>query len=364
MKLNSSRVLISVLGFSLLLANGTLLFGAEKVPLYQGKTLNFVINFAAGGPTDIEGRVLAKHLVKHIPGQPTITLQAMGGGGGVTAINYMGEVAKRDGFSAGYFTGSLFHHQTREPTLRVDLSKFGFITGIHAVTASYIRADVPPGIKKPSDLMKAQRFRAAGLGVASSKDVRFRLSFDLLGLKYDYVTGYNSSSDARLAVQRNEAQYHDETLPGFRTAVEPQMVQTGMVTPLYYTDLVSPEGEVSPSPDVPELLPFTGFYKQIFGKAPTGIRYEALKAANMSSTNLQRLILLPPGAPTEAMTVLRQAFAALSKDADFIADALKTIRFHPRFEVGEQGERLFQRVSQTPPDVIDFIRQYIDQANR
>ncbi len=337
---------------------------ADKAVFYQGKTLNFVINFAAGGPTDIEGRVLAKHLVKHIPGQPTITIQTMGGGGGVTAINYIGEVAKRDGFTAAYFTGSLFHHQTKEPTLRVDLSKFGFITGIHAVTVSYIRTDVPPGIKKPSDLMKAQRFRAAGLGVASSKDVRFRLSFDLLGLKYDYVTGYNSSSDARLAVQRNEAQYHDETLPGYRAAVDPQMVKTGMVTPLYYTDLVSPEGEVRSSPEVPELLPFTDFYKQIFGKLPSGIKYEALKAANMSSTNLQRLILLPPGAPAEAATVLRQAFTSLSKDSDFIADAEKTIRFHPNFEVGEQGERLFQRVSQTSPEVINFIRQYIEQTNR
>jgi hypothetical protein len=95
-----------------------------------------------------------------------------------------------------------------------------------------------------------------------------------------------------------------------------------------------------------------------------GIKYEALKAANMSSTNLQRLILLPPGAPTEATTVLRQAFSSLSKDSDFIANALKTIRFHPTFEVGEQGERLFQQVSQTAPDVIAFIRQYIEQANR
>lgn len=348
-------------GILLLPFNG---FSAEKAPFYQGKTLNFVINFAGGGPTDTEGRVLAKHLMKHIPGQPTVTIQNMGGGGGVTAINYIGEVAKRDGFTAGYFTGSLFHHQTKEPTLRVDLGKFGFVTGIHAVTASYIRADVPPGIKKPSDLMKAQRFRAAGLGVASSKDVRFRLSFDLLGLKYDYVTGYNSSSDARLAVQRNEAQYHDETLPGYRASVEPQMVKTGMVTALYYTDLVSPEGEVRPSPEVPELLPFTDFYKQIFGKAPSGIKYEALKAANMSSTNLQRLILLPPGAPIEATTVLRQAFASLAKDSDFIADALRTIRFSPTFEVGQQGERLFQQVSQTPPEVINFIRQYIEQANR
>ena len=118
-----------------------------------------------------------------------------------------------------------------------------------------------------------------------------------MGLKYDYVTGYNNSSDARLAVQRNEAQYHDETLPGYRTQVEPQMVKTGMVIPLYYTDLVAPSGEILVSRDVPELLPFSYFYRELFGKPPAGIKYEALKAANMSSTNMTRMVLLPPKVP-------------------------------------------------------------------
>ena len=350
--------------FSIVFAAWTLGFAAEKTPFYQGKTLTFIINFAAGGGPDIEGRVFAKHLGRHIPGQPAIVVQNMGGGGGITGVNYIGEVAKPDGLTAGYLTGSLFRHQTKDPGLRVDLGKFGFITGVHGVTISYIRADTPPGIKKPPDFVKAERFKAAGLEANNSKDLRFRLSFDLLGLKYDYVTGYSSSATARLAVQRNEAQYHDETLPAYRAAVEPQMVKTGEVTPLYYSDLVSPDGEIIVSPDVPELLPFTHYYRQIFGKAPSGIKYEALKAANMSSTNMVRLIMLPPNSPPEAITTLRQAIASLSKDSDFNADAMKTMRFHPRFELGEQGERLFQRISQTPPEIVNFIRQYIDQVNK
>lgn len=337
---------------------------AEKTPFYQGKTINFVINFAAGGPTDIESRIFAKHLSRHIPGQPTITVQNMGGGGGITAANFIGEVAKPDGFTAAYFTGSLFHQQLKDPGLRVDLSKFGFITGVNGVTVSYIRADVAPGMKKPSDFIKAQKFRAAGLGVSSSKDVRFRLSFDLLGLKYDYVTGYNNSSDARLAVQRNEAQYHDETLPSYRTQVEPQMVKTGMVTPIYYTDLVAPSGEILVSRDVPELLPFTHFYKEVFGKMPSGIKYEALKAANMSSTNMTRMVLMPPKAPPETIAILRKAFDSLSRDQDFLQDAIATMRFQPRFEVGEAGERLFQRASQTSPEIVNFLRKYIEEANK
>ena len=339
-------------------------FAAEKAPFYRGKTLNIVINFAAGGPTDIESRIFAKHLSRHIAGQPTITVQNMGGGGGLIAVNYIGEVAKPDGFTAAYFTGALFQQQIKDQALRVDLGKFGFITGVHGVTVSYIRSEVPPGIKKPSDFVKAQKFRAAGLGVSSSKDVRFRLSFDLLGLKYDYVTGYNNSSDARLAVQRNEAQYHDETLPSYRTQVEPQMVKTGMVTPLYYTDLVAPSGEILVSRDVPELQPFTHYYREVFGKMPSGIKYEALKAANMSSTNMTRMVLMPPKAPPETIATLRKAFDSLSRDQDFLQDAIATMRFQPRFEVGEAGERLFQRASQTSPEVVNFLRKYIEEANR
>jgi putative tricarboxylic transport membrane protein len=364
MKRSTSRLLFFAIGFSFFIALWTQGFAAEKAPFYQGKTLNFVINFAAGGPTDIESRIFARHLAKHIPGQPAVTVQNMGGGGGLTAVNYLGEVAKPDGFTAAYFTGALFQYQIKDPALRVDIGKFGFITGVHGVTVSYIRSDLPPGIKKPSDFVKAQKFRAAGLGVSSSKDVRFRLSFDLLGLKYDYVTGYNNSSDARLAVQRNEAQYHDETLPSYRSQVEPQMVKTGMVTPLYYTDLVAPNGEILVSPDVPELLPFTHYYKDVFGKPPSGIKYEALKAANMSSTNMTRMVVMPPKTPPEVITILRQAFDGLAKDQDFLDDAIKAMRFQPRFEVGQSGELLFKQASQTSPEVISFLRQYIDEANK
>jgi tripartite-type tricarboxylate transporter receptor subunit TctC len=338
--------------------------GADKPPFYQGKTLNFVINFGPGGPTDIESRIFARHLSKHIPGKPNVTVQNMGGGGGLLAVNDIGEVAKPDGLTAAYFTGSLFQHQIKDPALRVDIGKFGFITGVHGVTVSYIRADVPPGIKKPLDFLKAQKFRAAGLGISSSKDVRFRLSFDLLGLKYNYVTGYNNSSDARLAVQRNEAQYHDETLPSYRSQVEPQMVKTGMVTPLYYTDLVAPSGEVLVSRDVPELMPFSHYYKEAFGKPPSGIKYEALKAANMSSTNMTRMVLMPPKVPAESVAILRAAFDSLSRDQDFLQDAIAAMRFQPRFEVGAAGERLFQLASQTKPEVIAFLRKYIEEANK
>jgi tripartite-type tricarboxylate transporter receptor subunit TctC len=335
---------------------------AEKA-FYQDKTLTVLINYAAGGPTDVEGRIIAKHLGKHIPGKPSVVVQNMGGGGGVTATNYLGEVAKSDGLTLGYFTGALFRFQLKEGT-RLDASKYPFIGAVESVSVSYIRSDVAPGIKRPEDVVKAQRFKAGGLSSGSSKDVRFRLSFDLLGLPYDYVTGYSSSSTARLAVQRNEVQYHDETLPGYRTQVESQMVKTGMVTPLWYTDLVTPDGDVKVSADVPELLPFTQFYRKVMGKSPSGVKYEALKAANMSSTNMQRTILLSPGSPEAAAAAMRQAAEALSRDEDFLAEAKKVMRFQPRFQLGEEGVKLYKQVSDISPEIVTFLKDYIAEQKK
>jgi len=338
-------------------------FAAEK-PFYEGKTVTVLINYAPGGPTDVEGRLLARHLGRHVQGQPNVIVQNMSGAGGVIGTNYLGQVAKSDGLTMGYFTAALFHQQVRNPALRTDLSKYAFISGIQGITVSYIRSDVQPGIKKPADFVKAQRFRAGGLSYDSFKDVAFRLSFDLLGLKYDYVTGYNSSADARLAVQRNEVQYHDETLPAFRSQVEPNMVKSGQVTPLYYADLIDADGGVTDSPDVPELSSFTKFYTQVHGKPPSGVKYEALKAANIAGTNMTRAILLPPAAPKGAVAAMKQAIASLARDEEYLGDAIKVMRFRPRFEMGDSGERLYQRATQIAPELAKFIRQFIEQERK
>ena len=73
---------------------------------------------------------------------------------------------------------------------------------------------------------------------------------------------------------------------------------------------------------------------------------------------------MPPKSPPEAIAILRKAFDSLSRDQDFLQEALGTMRFQPRLEIGEAGERLFQRASQVTPEVVNFLKKYIDDANR
>lgn len=332
---------------------------AAEAPFYKGKTLSVLINFAVGGPTDIEGRLVAKHLAKHVPGEPAIVVNNMPGAGGVIGTNYLGEVAKPDGLTMGYFTSQFFNILVADPTLRVDQAKLAYVASIEGVAVAYIRRDVPPGIKEPRDIIKAQPFRAGGLSLNSAKDARFRLQLDLLGARFQYVTGYNSNSDARLAVGRNEIQFFTEGTPGYRAMVEPNMVKEGIVIPVYHDELVTADGEARPSPEVPDIMTFSQLYEQVNGKPPSGVLWESLKVINMGQL-MQRIAVLPPESPPGAVAALRQAFGSMIRDAQFVADFRKVTRSDPRYTVGPDGERLVKRLMQASPEVRNTIRQYTE----
>jgi len=96
LRLRFSAVLIGLLATA-----GAISSAAADEPFYKGKRLTILINFAPGGPTDIEGRLLAKYLGRHLDGQPFIVVQNKDGAGGLVGTNYLGEVAPRDGSMAG-----------------------------------------------------------------------------------------------------------------------------------------------------------------------------------------------------------------------------------------------------------------------
>jgi tripartite-type tricarboxylate transporter receptor subunit TctC len=349
-----TRLAIWVAVFSLLRA--TAAFSADT-PFYRGKTLTVLINFAAGGPTDIEGRLVARFLGRHLPGQPAILVQNMPGAGGVTGTNYLGEVAKPDGLILGYFTSQFFNVLTADPNLRVDLAKFGYIASIEGVAVAYMRKDVPPGIQDARDIVKVKGLRAGGLSLNSAKDVRFRLQLDLLGVPHQYVTGYNSNSDARLAVERNEIQFFTEGTPGYRSQVQPRMVKDGVVMPVYADELVTADGEFRPSAEVPDIPSFSQLHQKIFGKPGSGPLWESLKTINLTHA-MQRVAKVAPHTPPEAAAALRQGFSQMIKDQEFVQEFKKVTRSDPHFQVGGEADKLIKKLVQAPPEVRATIRKY------
>jgi hypothetical protein len=222
-----------------------------------------------------------------------------------------------------------------------------------------MRRDIAPGIQEPKDIVKAKGLRAGGLSLNSAKDVRFRLQLDLLGVSHQYVTGYNSNSDARLAVERNEIQFFTEGTPGYRSQVQPRMVKEGIVVPVYADELVTADGEFKPSAEVPDIPSFSQLYQQIFGKLGSGPQWEALKTINLTHA-MQRIAKVAPNTPPELVAALRQGFSQMIKDAEFIQEFKKVTRSDPRFQVGGEADKLIKRLVQAPPEVRATIRKYTE----
>ena len=96
-------------------------------PFYKGKQLTLLINFGSGGPTDIEGRLLAKHIVKHIDGRPNVIVENKDGAAGMVGATYLGEVGPHDGSMFGYFTGTSWNYLVDPGKFHVDFRTYDFV---------------------------------------------------------------------------------------------------------------------------------------------------------------------------------------------------------------------------------------------
>lgn len=336
---------------------------ARAADFYAGKTLNILVNFTPGGPTDVEARLLSRHIAKHIPGNPQIVVRNMGGAGGVIGANWLGEVAPPDGLTVGYFTGVASKSAIGEASLRIDVSKYAFIAGGPGISVTYMRSDVPPGIKKPADIMKAKDFWAGGLLPESDKDIRLRMQLDMLGLKYHYISNYPGSAEARLALERNEIQIFPESMPTYRAAIEPNLIKTGAATTLWYDPLDDGEHFIT-SPDAKGIPAknFIEFLKEVGREPPKGDFWDAFRLINSVGTVFLRVIVMPPGTPKEASEAIRKAFAEVNEDPEFQQDALKTIKFVPSYLTDAKTEALFEAKLRPDPRLRSFIRAYVEEG--
>ena len=332
-------------------------------PFYKGKRLVLLINFAPGGPTDIEGRLLAKHIAKHIDGNPAIIVENKDGASGMVGATYLGEIGPRDGTMFGYLTGTSWNYLVDPGKFRVDFRTYDFIGYQPGNVVYYVRTDVPPGMNKPADIMNAQGLIMGGLGADSSKDLLQRLTFDMLGLKYRYVTGYRSSNTARLALQNGEINMHSESTPSYFGVVEPSLVKTGKVMPIWYD--LNYDGKTFSTPKVMEhttIPSFLDFYKMVKGGMPSGPLWEAYKTNLSVDAEMLRTIAMPPGSPPEAIAALRKAVRELNDDKDYAADAMTAIQFVPHYVVGADLDREVRARLTVAPEMRSFILDYMKKV--
>ncbi|MFN3892529.1 MAG: hypothetical protein ACK4MV_19210 [Beijerinckiaceae bacterium] len=337
--------------------------GAED--FYAGKRLTVLINFAPGGPTDIEGRLFARHVAKHIAGKPSIVIQNMAGAGGGVGTNYLGEIAPRDGAMVGYLTGAAWRYVNVREQSRVDFLTYRPVAYQPGTTVYYFRSDTVQDYKHPSDFLKARNLVIGGLSAESSKDMLLRLTLDMLGVKYKYVTGYKSNSDARLAFQRGEISVFSESPPGYRSVVEPGMIANREAYPLFYDPgwnglKISKPAQIEGL----ALPPFHEFYKMAKGAEPSGKLWQMYLHILAVNGAMQRMVVYPPGTPDGAMTAMRNAIRKLDGDKEYSQDAQKLVGFVPDYEASDSVEADVRKALSIPAEDKEWLQAYISNAPR
>jgi tripartite-type tricarboxylate transporter receptor subunit TctC len=324
-----------------------------------------LINFAAGGPTDVEGRLFAKHFGKHIEGQPNVIVQNMDGAGGMIGANYLGEVAPKDGTMLGYFTGTTWRYVNTPKNFRTDFRSYEFIGYQPGTSVHFVRTDTAPGIRRATDIMKATGIVAGGLGPENSKDLLIRLSLDMLGVPYKYVSPYRGSAAARMALQQREINLYAESPPSYRSLIEPGLVKSGEVIPLYFEPSYDGENFTrSKQMAGIDVLPYHEFYQKVRGRLPSGPMWDVYRTILLVNGTMQRLVVLPPKVSAAAADALRTAVVRLNQDKDYIADAVKSLGFVPEWQSGPQVNRQVRQALSAKPGTREFIADYVKKAKR
>jgi tripartite-type tricarboxylate transporter receptor subunit TctC len=341
---------------------------AAQQPFYAGKQLTILVNYDSGGPTDIEARLLSRHLGRHIAGNPRISVQNMAGSAGLNATKYLGEVAPRNGTMVGYFTGSAHRYISNPERFNVDFRTYEFVAVLPTGRIHFMRTEVRPGIKRAVDIVKAENIVVGGLGPQQPKDMAMRLTLDMLGVPYNYVTGYNSSAEGLNALMRGEVNYYADSPTLYKTKVAPE-VKTGKLIPVFYDGGYDGK-EFSVPAYMPAyvkddaILPFQDLYKSIKGAPPSGQLWEAYKFLLLVNGTVYRVLTLPPGAPRDAVNALRSAIANLAADKGFVEDAIKLTGDVPEFVTSATLNDNVRAALAIKPELKAFMDAYARQPKR
>lgn len=325
---------------------------AISADFYKGKTLNVIINYGAGGNTDVQGRTLMRFMTKYIAGNPRVVIRNMPGAGGGVAANYMNKGAKRDGSVMGVFTTPWMHELANSGVLTASLKDLTFIGAIGQQQIAHIRKDAAGGgINNAADFIKATKsFKSAGHSPSTSKDISIKITLRMLGIKHEHVTGFKSASPLRRAIAQNEVQYSEDSLAGYYGGVTKLLIKPGISVPLWHNGIVNKEGLQSRAESAKDLPTFSEVYQMKFGKdkKPSGHDWDLyVKISN--ARQFLRTIVMPPGAPKPAVEALKAAWLKVVKDKDYLAAYSKKNRSQLNWKTADDAKKnIVATLSVTP----------------
>src|SRR5262245_12002275 len=315
----------------------------DLAAFYKGRTVQLLIGFGPTGGYDTYARTLARHMGKHIPGNPTIVPQNMPGAGGLKVANYIYNVAPKNGTAFAIFARGIPMERLLGRTAghQFDATKFtwiGSITDEPSVCAFWHQA----GIKNWED-MKTKQYKLGGSGVLTDLDIYSNVLHNVFHLKSRLISGFPGGSDVVLSMQRQEVEGRCGWSWTSLYGLDRHMLEQNLLT----IPVQLATEKIQELPDVPLIIDLTDDTKE----------KDALRLI-FSRQIMARPFAAPPDMPADRVKVLRDAFDATMKDPAFLADMARQ-KLDVRPVTGVKLDELVREVYSYPPDVVKIAAEAI-----
>jgi tripartite-type tricarboxylate transporter receptor subunit TctC len=334
-----NRSVVAVI-LAMLVSLSTLSASAQSiVDFYKGKSINLIIASAEGGGYDISGRLIAAHLSKFVPGHPVVIPRNMAGASGMQAVDYMFNVAPQDGTVICIPQPTMILNKVVDRSARYEPEKFGWVGRMASLQTLGVVWHTAP-VQTIEAAKKEPLIMAAAQGNGSGANVLTALN-RLVGTKFNMVKGYKSVSESGLAMERGEVQ-------GISSTSWDYVDSKGWIKQKDIGFLYIIGSERNPRiPDTPTI-------NELASNEADGVVLRSISSA----ADIGRAILTPPNVPSDRMDALRDAFATMLRDPDFIRDAeRRSLEVGPMAGTGLQ--QLIMHAMDVTPEVAERTRRAI-----
>jgi tripartite-type tricarboxylate transporter receptor subunit TctC len=311
---------------------------------YEGKSIRMIVGFSAGGGYDAYTRTIARHMGKHIPGNPAIVVENMPGAGSMIAANYSFKAAKPDGLTIGHFIGGLFLQQLLgKPGIEFDAAKFEFV-GVPAQDNFVLGVSKSSGVSDLESWLASKKVvKFGGVATGSGTDDFPNLFRATIGLPAQMVSGYKGTADVRLAFNSGEVAGLSNSWESTKSTWRKELEQGDLKLIVAAT--------LKPHPELTKL--------------PLAINYAKTDEAKRLIATVARVhgptvrpYVLPPNTPKDRVQILRKAFMDTVKDPELLAEAKKAnLDINP--EDGATLERNVKEILKLEPALVAKLKEVL-----
>jgi len=312
---------------------------------YKGKTIDFVIGYPPGGSNDTWGRLISRHLGKHMPGKPNVVPKNMPGAGSFLAVNNVFNVAPKDGtvIAIGAPTMAL-DEKLGSQGVRFKTGELNWVGRVDSLVNMVFMWKTSP-VKTFADAQQRES-TLSGTGAGSTVSIYPTVMNNVYKTRFKLVMGYRGSNEAMLAVERGEVEGHSTSWVALKVA-HPDWIRDKSVSILVQFALKRhPE-----MPGVPTAVELARNDEE-----------RAILSAIMAASEVGSAFFTTPGLPADRLNALRRGFDATMKDPEFLAEAQRTkLTVNP--VTGEELQKLVAQVSNLAPALLEKVRTAYTTGN-